>query len=354
MGKKQVARDFEKKVVKVGKVKKGPANVTDTSFTAKKLAIRAQNLAKSQPINSTNLLDALKPILSACGHYAASSRREALSQLAVKLFILKNEQLVPYLDPMLSATLKTICDEDDAVRQKSLLFFSELFGKFPDTSLAPFLPRFLAFLRLALSHLNSSIQDDSLKFLQLMARNEATFGPALVDELPSLAVGMLPLVKQYLEMSAIGNKKLSPYHLNLELLTRWLRARQASIKDWSLTRATPIVDYTWQASQSQSLCIVRPKENQKSSASMVACSIPPEQVNRLCSQMCNLTVSSWLDCVPSTALLCPKIKDESLLQLLGIYSTLYIFSCESGGSFWDSVHPHLRKHRDLLEERLGK
>lgn len=334
----------------MGKIKKGPANITDTSFTSKKVAVKAQSLGKSVPTGAANVLESLQPILTGCGHYAVPSRREALSQLSMKISKTASAELVLHMDPILSATLKTICDENDAVRQKSLSFFTDLFAKFADASLAPFFPRFLVFLKLALSHLNTSVRADSLKFLQLAAKSEATFGPALVNELPSLALGMLPLVKQYSE--ATSSKTIHPFHLNVELLNRWLRARQASIKDWSKTRSTPIVDYSWQPIQSQPLSIVRPREQFQHSGLLMSCAVTAEQSDFICSQLSSYTVSAWIDCIPSTALLRPQTRNDSLNQLLGIYSTLYRFSGESGGCFWEAIHPHIRKHRDLFEKRL--
>jgi hypothetical protein len=370
-------KDFEKKTVRVGKIKKGPANVTDTSFTSKRVAIREQSIvskAKHEDgAERVPVLDRLKPWLQGCGNYSASTRKESLSTLTGRLADLQSEaELVSLLDPILTATFRCICDEDPDVRCKTALFLGDLFGRVDADAVRPFYGRWMSFVKLALSHLNPGIRNDALKHVHL-ALKTLSMSTIMVPDLPGLILQVLPQVKAFGGNNGSSKKKLSsaafavdPFGLTIEVLKLWIQAQEAMTWNDAQSRSRPLLCYTWQPVQQRMLTLVRPK------AALGGDSLVPEQcVRDIVSQVSLLTVASWLDCGPSASgasVLIPgqtktKPQDEaqkgSLSELLAVYRTLYRFvqlatAAETPELFWTALPSKISRNRDLIEPHLRK
>lgn len=138
-------KDFQKQKHRVGKAKPGAVNATDTSFKAKKLLLREQNVDKKVD---------WRMLISQASHHKPMARKEALSRL---------ERLLPveesHLRSFAECAARSMVDEDASVRQIGLSFNRRLFAEHPNLNL----DLWLGYWKLAMTHLNGTIRSDALK-----------------------------------------------------------------------------------------------------------------------------------------------------------------------------------------------
>ncbi|KAG9314429.1 hypothetical protein JVU11DRAFT_5226 [Chiua virens] len=110
--------------LKLGKGKKLPSNVIDTSFKARSIALPTQSIAveKDSTVPTNKRRQSLQDILSLFKHYSAGARKDAIFS-ARELFQDHPGLLECSIAPLLSACARLIGDEDASVRKMLLSFF---------------------------------------------------------------------------------------------------------------------------------------------------------------------------------------------------------------------------------------
>lgn len=165
--------DFVRAKFKVGKIKPGAVNATDTSFQSRRLKLSDQKLSMVQKIEDGIregflLLNLIQPHVVHCTHYNVNMRREAYASILARCKehnIKKLEQVVSTVFPLLG---RGMVDNEEKVRNMvlSLTFF--FFSAKVDLSLS--FGGWISHLILASSHIDAGIRRDSIKFLELAVR----------------------------------------------------------------------------------------------------------------------------------------------------------------------------------------
>lgn len=349
-------RDFEKKTMRVGKIKKGPANVTDTSFTARKVVIRQQNLAPATDhgASSSPVADKIRSLLVNCGHYNVNMRRETLVgllRIVKETADLHAPDMLAVLDPLFAAIFKLICDDDMAVRTAVAALLLHLFERLRTENLASFFPRWLAFLNLAMSHIKLDIRRDSTRFIQLTLQTQRSLlAPHIAVMLPP----MLSLVTQY--PVRLGTH--APYDTIVALMDAYLEphARQSAKSRSALT--TPLFAYTWEPVQRRPLRVVRMSPLD---ARLTVETPPPPMreavLSPLITHLVNLSITAWLDCAHVLVVDTPHInspEQKQLTVLLALYRRLFQL-CRIAARedlFWQCLPAKIAKSRLLFQDRL--
>ena len=345
-------------------MKKGPVNKTDTSFTSKKIVIRAQNF--KSPGSSTDesaTLTKIKSFLINCGHYNSNMRKDATLNIlkSVKeLPDLHSPNFLAVLDPIFVATFRQLCDEEINVRSAFLGLTSFLFENVKRENLASFFPRWISFLNLASSHIKPEIRRDSVRFISMTLKtHKIMFIPYLHTILPTL----IPLLTQYPQR--IG--AVPAFDCTLNLIDAYLEPFTTHREAEQLVK--PLLSYTWQDSSIQpNLYLIRPSPFANSPGSLPSNPkpqpIPEPALKSLISHLGNLSISLWLD----TAHLLNKssnstntttrnsVEFRQLQDLLCLYRKLYNLAKFSSGDeelFWRVMPVKLVKnYKNSVEEHL--
>ncbi|KAF8140186.1 hypothetical protein EV363DRAFT_1393099 [Boletus edulis] len=149
--KKEKVADFSKAKLKLGKGKKLPTNVVDTSFKARSIALPTQSIAveKDSAVPTNKRRQTFSDILSLLKHYNAGARKDAIFS-ARELFQDHPGLLERSIAPLLSACARLVGDEDASVRKTLLSFLDWI------------LPR------LEKTHIFPEIRIDAVRFLNLL------------------------------------------------------------------------------------------------------------------------------------------------------------------------------------------
>lgn len=172
----QKALKSEKAKVKL-KTKKGlnnlpkGLNITDTTFKAKKIIIREQlKQHEESEILSRRKLN-IKELLSRLQHHNSTVRQEAIKE--IKEIII--QQPTRILNSNLGTLLQGICvltlDREKDIRRDTLKVLSLLLGPVPNEQLSPFSDILISYLKCSMTHINPSIKEDSLNFLDVLVLN---------------------------------------------------------------------------------------------------------------------------------------------------------------------------------------
>ena len=174
-------KDFEKPKVKVGKVKPGAVNATNTSFESRRLTLREQQLSTQQKVASfahdqvmlkTSLLALIQPYLAKCGHYNVQMRLGAISDILNKCRGNPGE-LCEVKGQLLEILGKFLIDNSAAVRDRALSLLIFLLTREAE-GLTPFFGGWVSFLVLAASHINVGIREDAVRYLEAVLRVNPT------------------------------------------------------------------------------------------------------------------------------------------------------------------------------------
>ncbi|TFK77025.1 hypothetical protein BDN72DRAFT_753619 [Pluteus cervinus] len=167
--KKRKVADFSKAKLKLGKGKKTPSNVIDTSFKARSIALPTQSITTSkdtrEPTTKRNL--SFDDLLAHLKHYNANTRKEAFIGLR-ELFEEHWDTLSLKLPPLVNACARIIGDEDAGVRRALADFFKWLFPRIPQEDLVPHSPTLLLFTTSAQTHIFPEIRIDAIRFLDIL------------------------------------------------------------------------------------------------------------------------------------------------------------------------------------------
>ncbi|GAA5956535.1 hypothetical protein JCM3765_003475 [Sporobolomyces pararoseus] len=166
--KKERAADFKKAKLKLGKGKQIANNATNTSFSAKTIALPNQSLheaPKDVPTSRRNLT--LPELLVQSRHYSVPVKREALTeilQLVTSHPYLLNQNLLP----MITSIAHLIADASPSVRAASLNLLRHISDSLPAQSIVSVSQGLVLFTLSALSNLDEAIRIDALKVLDLL------------------------------------------------------------------------------------------------------------------------------------------------------------------------------------------
>ncbi|GAA6059787.1 hypothetical protein JCM10212_003682 [Sporobolomyces blumeae] len=166
--KKERAADFKKAKLKLGKGKQVASNATNTSFTAKSIALPNQSLAeapKEAPTSRRNLT--LPELLVQSRHYSVPVKREALTEILQLLegypFLLHQNLL-----PTITSIAHLVADASPSVRAASLALLRHIADSLPTQSLVSVSQGLILFTLSALSSLDDGVRIDALKVLDLL------------------------------------------------------------------------------------------------------------------------------------------------------------------------------------------
>lgn len=324
-------------------MKKGPANKTDTSFTSKKVVIRAQNIKSSDgPISadeSSALTMKIKSILPNCGHYNGNMRKDSTLNVlkCLKEFDdLNSASVLSCLDPIFVATFRQICDEEVAVRTSFLGLMTFLFDLIKTENMASFFPRWISFLNLASSHIKPEIRRDSIRFISMTLKSQKQlFLPYIHTILPTI----IPLLTQY----PARQGAVPAYDCAMNLIFAYLEPFKTGKE--AEERNKPLISCIWTANDINS----NSKNNQiqlvRSSPTCqgpFASNFKPQPISEtslqlIISHLSNLSISIWLD---NFHLLKTKAQSSELKEILSLYNNLYMLTRVSNFDeelFWRSM-----------------
>ncbi|KAJ3568803.1 hypothetical protein NP233_g5483 [Leucocoprinus birnbaumii] len=165
---KDKAADFAKAKLKLGKEKKAPSNVIDTSFKARSIALPTQSIAvnKDESTPTTKRKLTLDDLLSQMKHYSPSVKKEAL--LGLTELLEAHWNLVRQnLSQLMNQLARIIGDEDAGVRKQLLTFFSWMLPRISKEDLLPHASTLMLFTASAQTHIFPEIRIDAVRFLAL-------------------------------------------------------------------------------------------------------------------------------------------------------------------------------------------
>ncbi|XP_011312205.1 testis-expressed sequence 10 protein homolog isoform X2 [Fopius arisanus] len=163
---------FEKAKVKL-KTKKGKTlpkgqNITDTSFKVKKIIVREQLKSHERDeIVSRRKLN-VKELLSRLQHHNSTVRQAAIQELKEILQSYPPELLSAHLSILLQGISSLALDKERDIRKDTLKALSLLLGPLSTYQLAPFAEILVSYLCCTMTHINPSIKEDSLNFLDVL------------------------------------------------------------------------------------------------------------------------------------------------------------------------------------------
>ena len=343
-------------------MKKGPANKTDTSFTSKKVVIRAQNIKSTGPSSGndeTGVITKIKAILPNCGHYNGNMRKDATLNVLKCLKELENLNSATFLtvlDPIFVASFRQVCDEEVNVRSAFLGLLTFLFENLKKENLASFFPRWISFLNLASSHIKPEIRKDSVRFIGITLKTQKSlFIPYLHNLLPTL----VPLLTQYPQRPGT----VPAFDCTLNLIDAYLEPFLTKKEADEL--AKPLISYVWQIKTVQpQINLIRNSPFVSSQGSLASNPkpqpIPDSALFSIISHLGNLSISLFLD----TIHLLNKSSNHTntvgknttefrqLQDVLSLYRKLFSLAKFAGGDeelFWKAMPVKLVKnYKDKL------
>ncbi|KAI5481016.1 Armadillo-type fold containing protein [Pseudohyphozyma bogoriensis] len=166
--KKARVADFAKAKLKLGKGKQIAANATNTSFSAKSIALPNQSLAdlpKSEPTSRRNLT--ITELLVQCRHYSVPVKKEALTEIGTLLDSYPH-LLELHLLPLVGALSHLISDPSPSLRTAARKMLEKLCEELDEDKLAAASKGLVLFTLAALSSLDEGTRIDALKVLDLL------------------------------------------------------------------------------------------------------------------------------------------------------------------------------------------
>ncbi|RZF47262.1 hypothetical protein LSTR_LSTR004971 [Laodelphax striatellus] len=158
-------------------------NVTNTNFKVKKIVIKEQlKAADNSELLSKKKLN-VKELVSRLTHHNVSMRREALLGLKQTAELCTAEAFVRYLPTMLESAASLVIDRDSDVRADSLKLLRAVLAKVSLEQITPLFSILSSFLVCAMTHIDISIREDSLKLLDIMLNECGPLVAARADEL---------------------------------------------------------------------------------------------------------------------------------------------------------------------------
>ncbi|PRQ75448.1 hypothetical protein AAT19DRAFT_14470 [Rhodotorula toruloides] len=166
--KKERAADFTKAKLKLGKGKQVANNATNTSFSAKSIALPNQSLSeapKSAPTSRRNLT--LSELLVQTRHYSVPVKREALVEIH-QLLLSHPFLLQQHLLPLSNSLAHLVGDASGSVRAEVRKVLEHIAEVLPRTSFVSISNTLVLFTLSALSSLDDPVRIDALKVIDIL------------------------------------------------------------------------------------------------------------------------------------------------------------------------------------------
>ncbi|BGP24145.1 rRNA processing protein [Rhodotorula toruloides] len=166
--KKERAADFTKAKLKLGKGKQVAHNATNTSFTAKSIALPNQSLSeapKSAPTSRRNLT--LPELLIQTRHYSVPVKREALAEIH-QLLLSHPFLLQQHLLPLSNSLAHLVGDASGSVRAEVRKVLEHIAEVLPRTSFVSISNTLVLFTLSSLSSLDDPVRIDALKVIDIL------------------------------------------------------------------------------------------------------------------------------------------------------------------------------------------
>lgn len=151
-------------------------NVTDTSFKIKQIVIREQLKAANEADHLSKRKLNVKELLSRLQHYNKSVKNDAINDLKQIVSLYPNEIVIPNLCQLIQGVSHLILDRENNVRRESLNLISMILTAVSVEQVSPFFEILSSYFRCAMTHIDISIQEDSLFLLDILL----THTPSLV------------------------------------------------------------------------------------------------------------------------------------------------------------------------------
>ncbi|KAM7383521.1 hypothetical protein PAMP_003167 [Pampus punctatissimus] len=210
--KKKRQDDFQKVKLKVGKKKPKADNATNTNFRSKGINLTEQ-LKRDTSGPTTHRQLGINDLLSQLHHYNANVKHSALLGLR-ELLSLNPSLLEQHLSRLLSEVAAVFTDKDSNVRVAATRVLRFIAQSVPAERVAPFFPLLSAHLSCAMTHIETGIQEDAMKVLDVLLEHY----PALLAARPAvLLTNFLELISH--KQSSGGAKK----------------AQEAKTRTWALS-----------------------------------------------------------------------------------------------------------------------
>ncbi|XP_022621555.1 testis-expressed protein 10 isoform X2 [Seriola dumerili] len=198
--KKKRQDDFQKVKLKVGKKKPKADNATNTNFRSKGIHLSEQ-LKRDTSGPTTHRQLGINDLLSQLHHYNANVKHSALLGLK-ELLSLNPSLLEQHLSRLLSEVAAVFTDKDGNVRVAATRVLRFIAQSVPAERVAPFFPLLSAHLSCAMTHIETGIQEDAMKDLDVLLEHY----PALLAARPAvLLTNFLELISH--RQSSGGAKK---------------------------------------------------------------------------------------------------------------------------------------------------
>ncbi|KAG7242037.1 hypothetical protein INR49_024082 [Caranx melampygus] len=178
--KKKRQDDFQKVKLKVGKKKPKADNATNTSFRTKGIHLSEQ-LKRDSSGPTTHRQLGINDLLSQLHHYNANVKNDALLGLR-ELLSLNPSLLEQHLSRLLSEVAAVFTDKDGNVRVAATRVLRFIAQSVPAERVAPFFPLLSAHLSCAMTHIETGIQEDAMKVLDVLLEHY----PALLAARPAV------------------------------------------------------------------------------------------------------------------------------------------------------------------------
>ncbi|XP_008321254.1 testis-expressed protein 10 homolog isoform X2 [Cynoglossus semilaevis] len=178
--KKKRQDDFQKVKLKVGKKKPKADNSTNTNFRTKGINLSEQ-LRKDTSGPTTHRQLSINDLLSQLHHYNANIKHGAL--LGLRELLSANPSLLEQnLSRLLSEVAAVFTDKDGNVRMGATRVLRFIAQSVPAERVAPFFPLLSAHMSCAMTHIETSIQEDAMKILDVLLEHY----PALLAARPAV------------------------------------------------------------------------------------------------------------------------------------------------------------------------
>ncbi|XP_073342232.1 testis-expressed protein 10 homolog [Pagrus major] len=164
--KKKRQDDFQKVKLKVGKKKPKADNATNTNFRSKGIHLTEQ-LKRDTSGPTTHRQLGINDLLSQLHHYNANVKHSALLGLR-ELLPLNPSLLEQHLSRLLSEVAAVFTDKDGNVRVAATRVLKFIAQSVPAERVAPFFPLLSAHLSCAMTHIETGIQEDAMKVLDVL------------------------------------------------------------------------------------------------------------------------------------------------------------------------------------------
>lgn len=172
--------DFQKVKLKVGKAKPKADNATNTNFRTKGIRLGEQ-LKRDASGPTTHRQLGINELLSQLHHYNDNVKHGAL--LGLRELLSTNPSLLEqHLSRLLSEVAAVFTDKGDGVRSAATRVLKFIAQCVPSERVAPFFPLLSAHLSCAMTHIDTGIQEDAMKVLDVLLEHY----PALLAARPEV------------------------------------------------------------------------------------------------------------------------------------------------------------------------